>query len=384
MTTPPAQPIISLPRLTSPVTSQWFSESTWEPEEWLVKPLIPARSYSVLFARYGGGKSFLALHLACCGATGRNFLGATCKPFGTLYAIGEKASRFGKRIEAWKRAHGENDLAVRVRHGVPNLLDADSVAEFIAEVNDLRSDFAQRGAPLGLIVFDTLARCLRHKNVSDADAAGTAIEAIQRIMSECGVTVLPLGHVAKAEGSISAKGAGEWEDAADALLRIEREAGNPVRTLTVAKQSDEADGKAYGFTLDVVEVGETRDGDRVTSCVVRDAEAPDCGTKQPVRRLNAEADQTLRALARLEEAGQVEPVPFCPGAKLGTKGVRVDRLRSAAYEMGLQKGTEPEAGCGEAEQKRWFDARRKAFQRALGRLAEARKIRQEGDFVWRL
>lgn len=372
------------PRLAPAVSSCWYSESTFEGEEWLVRDLIPARSYSVMFARFGAGKSFLAWHLACCGVSGRPFLGASLDTFGTLYAVGEKGSRFGKRVEAWKRAFGEDDLAVRVRYAVPNLLDPDSVSEFIAEVQALRPEFDRRGAPLRLIVLDTLARCLKHANVSDPDAAGSAIEALQRIVSECHVAVLPLGHVAKAEGSDSAKGAGEWGDAADTLLRIDREPGTRLRTLTVAKQSDGEDGKVYAFELEVVDLGETPNGQPIRSCVVRDAEAPPSGTKTAPVKLSAAAALILSALGRASDAGQLEPVPMCPGVRPGTLGLRVAVLRSAAYAAGLQKASEPEPQAPEVEKRRWCEARKKAFQRGLDTLETAKKVRLMGDFVWLL
>ncbi len=367
-------------------TSSWFADCNVEADEWLADRLIPKRSYVGIFGRRGSAKSFLALDLACRAAMGIPFLGEECERVGTVYCCGEKKSRFGKRIEAWRRAHeieGE-PVAVRFRWGCPNLLDDTEVDDFIAELNALRPEFRARGVPLGMVMLDTLARALRGANVSDADAAGTATRAIQRIIDEASLTVVTVAHVAKAEGSITQKGAGEWEDAADSLLRIERKDGADVRTVSLAKQSDEADGLDYAFELKLVEVGTSPKGKPVTSCVIRQVDVPKSGTKGLGRRLNAAAETVRSALGLLADAGQLQPVPFCPGVPPGTVGARVEALRSKSYALGLQAASEPPACAPQTEQNKWVEARKKAFQRALDKLHEAGIVRREGEFVWAL
>lgn len=368
------------------IQSCWLEEVTTEPEEWLVERLLPRRSYTGMFGRRGAAKSFLALHLACCGALGEPFLGEEVERFGTLYCVGEKKARFGKRVEAWKLANNRNriPMGVRLRWGVPNLLDDAEVEAFIQEVSDLKPAFAQRGAPLGLLAFDTLARCLKHANVSDPDAVGTALEAMQRIIDRCGVTVMPMAHMAKSAGSESQKGAGEWEDAADALIRIERKDDkSPLRIVTLTKQSDEADGLAYGFELEVVDVGATPRGRRVTSCVVRQVDLPESdGTR--TKPVSAPMAMVLAALGQLEDAGQTRDMGHVRGVKPGTRGVTHEALREAAYDKGLNRPSMPAEDAPQKQKTQWADTRRKAFQRAVEKLIEARKVRVEGDFVWRL
>lgn len=380
MTAIPAVETISFaPR--APAT--WFDQVGMEREEWVIDRLVPSRSYTGVFGRRGAAKSFLALELACCGALGMPFLGERCAPFGTIYAVGEKKSRFGKRVEAWRRARGHRDIPVMFRWGVPNLLDDGEVDDFIAELTRLEPAFAARNAPLRVVILDTLSRALRGANVSDADATGKALNAIQRIIDQTGVTVIPLAHVAKdADRASVQKGAGEWEDAADALIRIDRKEGEDVRVVTLTKQSDEADGLAYAFELDVIDLAETDAGTRVTSCVIRQVDVPDSGTKARPKALSAPCQLVLRALARCVEAGQGEVVPFVPGLKRGTQGVRRNALRQSAYDLGLQKASEPEDGAPEKKRDQWLEARKKAFQRAHDQLVEAGKIGTEGDWTW--
>jgi hypothetical protein len=89
-------------------------------------------------------------------------------------------------------------------------------------------------------------------------------------------------------------------------------------------------------------------------------------------------------MGRLDDEGQSESVPHVPGLKPGTKGVRLDRLREMAFELGLKKAEEPAADATKTERTRWLNTRRKAFQRAVEDLTTARKVRQEGDWIWLL
>jgi hypothetical protein len=311
---------------------------TVDEEEWLVERILPRRSYVGLFGRRSTAKSFIAIELAARGAIGQPFLGEATETFGTLYCVGEKRARFGKRIKAWMIANGAAGVprGVLLRWAVPNLLDAAEVAAFIEDVEHLKADFAGRGAPLELVIIDTLARALKHKNVSDADAAGIAIEAIQKIVAACGVTVLAVAHVAKTEGSATQKGAGEWEDAADALIRVDRRDGERIRTVTLTKQSDEADGLAYGFELEVVDVGETKRGRRVTSCVIRQVDlALETGPNAPAKKLTGAGLIVAQALAFLVDNFLTHPAPPLPGIPRDARAVKLDDWKARAGEMGL-------------------------------------------------
>ena len=315
----------------------WFEECKSEAEEWLIDGLVGRASYTGIFGRRGSGKSFFGIEMVACGARGEPFLGRECERFGSIYCVGEKKARFGKRVEAWRIARAVDRLPVQFRWGVPNLLDEAEVGEFIAELLGARDAFSRRGAPLGMVVLDTLSRSLKGANVSDADAAGTAINSIQRIIDETGLAVCPMAHMAKAEGSTSQKGAGEWEDAADSLIRIERPDDGALRVVTLTKQSDEADGLEMGFELETVQVGTSPKGRSVTSCVVRTVDSPLYNAR--ASKLSPGAMIASEALTYLvDNFLTVEPsarVVRDAGLRLGQRVVEVDRWKARALELGL-------------------------------------------------
>jgi len=346
----------------------WFKHvEPQEDLEDLIHGVLPKRSYVPMFGRHGSAKTFLALDLAARGAGGRPFLGQESERFGTMFCVGEKRARFAKRLEAWRVANPSlPQPAVYFRWGVPNLLDEAAVDAFIDEVEVLQAAFPD-ATPLGLIVFDTLARCLKHANVSDPDAAGTAIEAINRIILARDVSVMPLAHTAKAEGSLSVKGAGEWEDAADAILRLDRKDNEPVRTVTVAKQSDSADKAAFGFELDVIDLGMTATGRQRTSCVVREAALPDCNGGP--RKLRGPALIASEALQYLFDQNVTHPAPTVPGIPSHWRAIKMQDWRDRAFTAGLVVEGES-AGTGRT---RW--------SRAIAQVKEAKLVRIEGDWA---
>src|SRR5665213_632391 len=102
VTFPPTEHFTRAPR----TTASWFEECQMEAEEWLIERLVPRGSYTGIFGRRGAAKSFLALDMVCCGAAGRPFLGEAAEKFGSVYCVGEKKSRFGKRIQAYRLSRG--------------------------------------------------------------------------------------------------------------------------------------------------------------------------------------------------------------------------------------------------------------------------------------
>lgn len=383
----------ALPAMPGWMRNSWIDEIEVADEKWLVDRLVPAKAYMGLFGRRGSAKSFLALDLAYRLALGLPFLGRRTRRSGVLYCVGEKASPVNKRVAAWKLVNCEPAIGapLDVRWGVPDLLDPYMMDAFAENLLAAKADFETRGAPLGLVVIDTLARALPTAHASDFDAANRAITAIQTLVERTGVTVMPVAHVAKAQGSDSQKGPGEWEDAAEALLRVERKEGSDVRLVTNTKQSDEKDGDVWAFELAVVQVEVSSDGEPIRSCAVVEVDPGD-DALNPNKRLKpakappltVPAEIVRAALTRMIDDGRAEIVPPFPGVRPGTKGARFDPLREAAYALDLHRACEPPPGAEAKIVKAWVDSRRKAFQRGVDFLMSRGLTRQEGGWVWLL
>lgn len=364
----------------------WPEDATVEAAEYLINGWIPERSTVYLYARHGSLKSFLLVHLAFCGALGRDVMGNEVpEAFGSIICCGEKKARFGKRVVAWKMANEvTGNPPVFVRDGCPNLTDEAAVDAFISEVNGMKPDFERRGAPLRLIGLDTLSRALQAGNVSDPESAQRAINAMQRIIDETGCTVVSTAHVAKAEGSDTIKGAGEFGDSADAYIRLERDKEAEIVTATLGKQSDGPDGLKFAFRFRGVVVGQGRRGP-ITSGAIEAADVPEGKTGRPAKEGEARAALVMNAygLAFDERAVTIRAL----GAN-GAQGVEVERLRGVALDRLQLGGPVPTREADESEKdhadrvRKWRSGRNTAFTRALELLVTKQKLTVRDGFAW--
>lgn len=371
------------------VAGFWPEDATVEAAEYLLDQWLADRSSAYLYGRHGSLKTFLLLHIAFCGALGRPVMGyAVPERFGTVFCVGEKKSRFGKRVVAWQLVNdAPNNAGVYTRDGCPDLTDSDSVDAFIDEINAMKPQFERRGAPLKMIVLDTLSRALRAGNVSDPATAQLAINAKQRIIDETGCTVLSSAHVAKAEGSDTIKGAGEFGDSADTYIRLERDKEAGIVTATLGKQSDGPDGLQFAFRFQPVVVGQGRRGD-IWSGAIEEADVPEDKKKgggRPATAAEANIKVILNAygLAHDEKALSV-PVLGANGAT----GVTYDHLRAVALDRLDFHGPAPIREADESEKdhagrlRTWRNSRDTAFRRALGSLTAREKLIHRDGFVW--
>lgn len=370
-----------------PPSGFWPEEAPIEAAEYLLDKWIPERATVYLFGRHGALKSFLLVHVAFCGGLGLPVMGYDVpEAFGSMICVGEKKSRFGKRIAAWKLANDVTaDAPVYVRNGCPDLTDAEAVEDFIAEVNAMKPQFERRGAPLRLIGLDTLSRALQAGNVSDPDTAQLAINAMQRIIDETGCTVLCTAHVAKAEGSDTIKGAGEFGDSADTYIRLERDKEAGIVTATLGKQSDGPDGLKFAFRFKAVIVGEGRRGD-IWSGGIEAADVPE--TAKGGRRPDKAEEGARLILTAYGRAFDEKAVPIRALGANGAQGVELDRLRTWALDRLQFGGPVPAREADESEKdhaarlRTWRGSRNTAFNRALDHLRGGNRLRVEDGFAW--
>lgn len=146
--------------------------------QWLVKGVIIEKGLSTIFGGPKVGKTWMALHLALCVATGKDFFGIKVKKGRVLYVIGEgNPGEFRDRVRAWCVQHDYpyEDLAGSfevVRD--PVMLDNKESYEGFLKVD--------RG-PYDLVIFDTFARSMEgdENKTQDMNKAVGGADAVRRI-----------------------------------------------------------------------------------------------------------------------------------------------------------------------------------------------------------
>lgn len=194
----------------------------------LVDGILFRGTIAMLFGLPGSYKSFLAIALAGCIATGSKFLGRSVAQGPTLYVAAEGAAGLGKRVEAWGFAwhNGAPVEGMSILPEAVNLSD-DSEVDELAELN------RQNG--YALIVIDTWARSLGGADENSASATSLLVENVERVKrAHPGTSVLIIHHRGKTgndpRGSIALLGA------VDTALAISGE--RAALTLEAVKQKD--------------------------------------------------------------------------------------------------------------------------------------------------
>lgn len=188
-------------------------------------------SVSYLYGPSGRWKSFLALDWALSIATGKPWMGRRTQAGDVLYVCSEGARGIGKRITAWKMAHGVNG-PTRLRI-LPIALDLANAAQVAALPRRLEAlEMEPR-----LIVFDTLAASNSgdEKEALNANAVTTSARRIIRAHPGC--CVLIVHHTGY--DTTHMRGSTAFYANADTVIRIEGGdanrrigPGDPVRVVS--------------------------------------------------------------------------------------------------------------------------------------------------------
>jgi hypothetical protein len=253
-----------------------------KPPAWLVKGLLPEAALGVVYGASGSGKTFFVLDLVAKVACGEPWRGKRTQQRKVAYICAEGVAGFRNRVQAYTRQH-DADFGERlvVISQPPNLLDAGDAKELVAEI-------ARGGAQV--VVVDTFAQVTPGADENSAVDMGKALRVCRNIHDASGALVLLVLHT----GKDPARGARGWSGTrAAADVEIEVTKGANDHSATITKMKDGEDGRAFGFKLIPIWLGDDEDGDEITSCVVTPC---DFSEAPPPRRFGAKQRAVLDAL----------------------------------------------------------------------------------------
>jgi hypothetical protein len=244
-----------------------------EPVKWLIEGVIPVGAFTALYGPPGSFKSFHALHIAHCIATGTPWMGNEVTEMGAvLYIAGEGFGGVGARIKAIKQHYQTEDGApiYVIRHQL-NLRA--SVEDFNALMVAIETLVMETGIDFKLIVVDTLARAFGggdENSASDMMQFVVTCGRIQQIVQ--GAALMILHHSGK-DQSRGMRGSSALLGAVDTELELIRFEDSMKGIIRTAKQKDGEDGTRYGFEMVKVELaapaGSLQIGEPVTSLAVQ-------------------------------------------------------------------------------------------------------------------
>lgn len=278
----------------------WIDEFCRQPAQsnWLVRDYLTTDSLACLFGDSQGGKSFVAIDLACHIAHGMHWRNKAVRQGTVVYIAAEGAHGLGGRFVAWHERYDKPFQKNIIISTVPaRLCEPGNAAELVGFIKETLS-----GINPVMIVLDTLDR--NFGNGSQSHDMGLFLNGmieLRQMTGACIMTVHHPGHSNKERG----RGGSELPAGIDWEYCIER-TGDPqnpetlVTTMTCKKAKDHALPPPLAWSWCVRELAtwkpEEVDGAlrHVTSIVLEPGEP----TTEPVR-LSPEQHKALDALREL-------------------------------------------------------------------------------------
>lgn len=299
--------------------------------DWLIKNMMEFDTLIEFFSDPGSGKTFLAVDIAACVATGKAFHGKKVRQGPVIYIAGEGQNGIKRRFMAWAIRHDVDiDKAPLFISLIPAALcDADQ-AEYVMQA--VRS-VAEQYEPPALIEIDTVARSFGPGDENSTKDMTTFIQALDSLRSLYHSAVLLCHHSGHGDKT-RARGAMALKGALDAEYRLDKDKQGVIR-VECTKMKDFTAPEPMAFRLRTVELPiKDEDGKPVTSAILGDTsyEPPVVKGKTGRGKWQTVAVEILKNLYR-EHQQRLESAGLNPD----TARVSVDDWRAACVAEGMSR-----------------------------------------------
>ena len=322
-----------------------------KPPKWLIHRYLEESSLACLFGASGTMKSFVALDMGLCLATGTPWHGHDVgEPGPVFYVCGEGFNGVARRIQAWLLSnHADpNTTPFYVSSKPVEFLNSESLTDAMTAIDGLSQE---HGAPR-IIIIDTLARCFGPGDENSTRDMNAFVAAMDEVKNKFNCTVLVVHHTGLAAGD-RGRGSSALYGGLDFEYKLETK--NDLRVLSCTKTKDGAKLPDIPFRYEVVDTGWNDEyGDAVTSVVLHETDSPATSYRQASLSGGKKiALESLESLAFQKPDGRVH----------------IDAWRNDAYRRGITPSAEQEA-------------KKKAFQRAVRGLLDSGHIQTKDDLYW--
>ncbi len=266
-----------------------------EPVEWLVEDHMEANTISLMFAPPASFKSFVAVDIAACIATGKQWHGQDVSQGAVFYIAGEGTAGLKRRFRAWEIAHGidTSPFPLFQSGGAADLLNLSNVTLLTRTIAEASKE---AGVQPKLIVIDTLARNFGGGNENDTKDMNMFIRHIDALRAAWNCTVLVVHHTG--HGSTDrGRGSSALKAAVDAEYQVKRDGDSNLVTINSTKMKDAEPPAPLNLELSVVELGiRNHKGLMETSAVLIDTDKKPAPEAKPSRKLSGNHEAVLQAI----------------------------------------------------------------------------------------
>lgn len=220
--------------------------------EWLIDGILPQGAVAALYGAPATFKSFVAIDLALCVASGLPWHGKAVQQGPVLYIAAEGGAGIAKRVRAWLQHY---EIKASAFDNVAWMIEAVSVLTGSDDLERLKMRLEYEvGQQPSLVIIDTLARCFDGDENQQEDM-GAFVAGLDHIRKEYDATVLAIHHTNL--GGERERGSTAFRGGADTMIAIDRPRHSKTATLECTKQKDAEDFEAIKLDFKAVEGSES-------------------------------------------------------------------------------------------------------------------------------
>jgi putative DNA primase/helicase len=223
-----------------------------KPIDWIIEDYIESDSLAQVFGDPGGGKSFVAIDIACCVATGTPWHGHEVRQGSVFYIAGEGHNGLARRFKAWELGNSIDlsDAPIYKSHRAAQLYDATEAA-IVAQ--SIREMIDECGSTPSLIVIDTLARNMGgdENSTTDMNAFIQHLDAYLKEPYKCCVMVV---HHSGTADKDRARGSSAMKGAIDSEYKVQLDTGSKTIGFEARKMKDAEMPSSKNFAITQIDL----------------------------------------------------------------------------------------------------------------------------------
>ncbi|WP_064605746.1 helicase RepA family protein [Photobacterium sp. J15] len=252
---------------------------------YIIDGVLPSQSFGVVYGPSGSYKSFLTIDWALSVATGKGWNGQQVEQTGVLYVVAEGGSGVMRRIKGWcNKYNGGNQPEAFFTITQP--VHVVNERELFSLILTIREIEEKKGIKVGLVVFDTLARCFNGADENSTKDMNDFIAACDRIKFTFGVTVIVVHHSGKSDNG--ARGSSALRAACDFEYKVTRpEQSENELALSCEKMKDDEPMRSQIFKLESVPVFVDQSGKQKSTLVLLPGSADFVDVKKEMKQAGA-------------------------------------------------------------------------------------------------
>lgn len=252
-----------------------------------IEGLLMRESVSLIVASPGSGKSFLALELASCVATGNSWRDREVEQGAVVYVCLEGVLGFKHRIHGCLKNDQLEDTSpfYLVDHPLNMLREEDGIG-LAKEINETIASIDEE---VSMVIIDTLSRSISGANENAVEDMTQMLKVVELLKSQTKAHIMMVHHCGKDE-TRGARGHSSLLGAVDTEITLDCDKQNNIITARVTKQKDLECSGVFPFKLKKFTLGEDDKNRPITSCQLEHLDESEAPTKKGRKAENTPED----------------------------------------------------------------------------------------------